>query len=188
MPAFGYLLLLNEHVYYYLTVQYDAGWLFNHLPSMWRVWLLFYGSFFLAIGSVLFAWWCPTEVKHYASAFMLVDAERAHLTAHNLNHQIAEKLKALYENMSKWERSIFKLPMLRPDLPNLGAGTLPELRTSDQWGLGLIHIWEANDIKRPALRITIFLLFWTGLVFLAVPAGLTFLQVTFLLVKNLLGP
>jgi hypothetical protein len=186
MPVFGYLLLLNETVQTYLTIHYDTGWPFNYFPSMWRVWMLYYGSFLLALGSILFAWRCPPEVKQYASAFKMVDAERAHRTAHNLTQQISNDLKALYDSMSKWENSIFSMPRLKPDLPNLGAGTSPDLTTADQWGLGLIHIWTVNDIKWPKLRILVFLLFQAGLALLAVPALITFLQVTILLVKRLL--
>jgi hypothetical protein len=32
MPAFGYILLLNENIHQYLTIKYD-GWLLNYLPS-----------------------------------------------------------------------------------------------------------------------------------------------------------
>jgi hypothetical protein len=187
MPVFGYLLLLNEHVHNYLTIQYDADWPFNRLPSMWRVWMLFYGSFLLAMGSMLFAWRCPVEIKRYASAFNLADTERPHLTAHNQTQQIADKLKTLYGSMSGWEKTIFEYPKLRPDLPNLGAGTSPNLITSDQWGLGLIHIWTVNDIKHPTLRMIILCLFRAGIFLLAVPAGFTFLQVTVLVAKHLLA-
>ena len=47
MPAFGYMLLLNDNVHQYLTIKYD-GWLLHYLPSVWRIWFLFYGSFLLA--------------------------------------------------------------------------------------------------------------------------------------------
>jgi hypothetical protein len=186
MPVFGYLLLLNEHVHTYLTIQYDADGLGHYLPPTWRVWMLFYGSFLLALGSMLFAWWCPAEIKLYASEFQMVDTERPHLTAQNLTHQITGNIKALYESLSNWEDSIFKMPRLRPDLPNLGAGTSPYLQTSDRWGLGLIHIWRASDIKHPKMRILILVLFRAGIVLLTVPAIVTFLQVTILLTKHLL--
>jgi len=136
MPVFGYLLLLNEHVHSFIVIQYDAGWPFSYLPSLWRVWLLFYGTFFLAMGSMLFSWQCPSEIKRYASPFALVDTERSHLTANQFTPQIADKLATLYEGMSRWESSLFELPRLKPELPNLGAGTSPELSTGDQWGLG----------------------------------------------------
>jgi hypothetical protein len=186
MPVFGYLLLLNEHVHTYLTIQYDADGLGHYLPPTWRVWMLFYGSFLLALGSMLFAWWCPAQIKLYASEFQMADTERPHLTAHNLTHQIADKIKALYDSMSDWEDSIFEMPRLKPDLDNLGAGTSQELQTSDQWGLGLIHIWRVSDIKHPKLRILILVLFRVGIVLLTVPAIVTFLQVTILLTKHLL--
>jgi hypothetical protein len=188
MPVFGYLLLLNDNVHQYLSIQYDHGWPFNYLPSMWRVWMLFYGSFFLAIGSIIFGWRCPVEIKRYPSPYIFVDSERPHLVAHGQTQEIIpRKLAALYGSMSRWERTLFTLPMLKPDLPNLGAGTSDELRTSDQWGLGLIHIWTVSDIKAPTLRILVLVLFRIGLILLAIPAGVTFIQVTFLLAKHLIS-
>ena len=186
MPVFGYLLLLNEHVHTYLTIQYDADGLGHYLPPTWRVWMLFYGSFLLTLGSMLFAWWCPAEIKLYASEFQMADTERPHLTAHNLTHQIADKLATLYDSMSVWENSIFKMPRLKPKLDNLEAGTSQELQTGDQWGLGLIHIWRVSDIKHPKFRILILVFFRVGIVLLTIPAIVTFLQVTILLTKHLL--
>jgi hypothetical protein len=116
----------------------------------------------------------------------MVDTERPHLTAHGLTHQIADKLATLYDSMSVSENSIFKMPRLKPRHANLGAGTSQELQTSDQWGLGLIHIWRVSDIKHPKLRILILVLFGVGIVLLTVPAIVTFLQVTILLTKHLL--
>jgi hypothetical protein len=143
--------------------------------------MLFYGSFFLAMGSILFALLCPAVVKEYASAFRMVDAERNHRTGQGLTEQIAEEVKTLYAGMSKREDSIFDLKRLDPDKPNLGAGAT----TGDQWGLGLIHIWTVSNIKRPKWRITVLLLFGAGLTLLAIPAAFTFLEVTRLLVKHL---
>ena len=131
---------------------------------------------------------CPVEIKRYASAFSLVDTERNHFTAHhNETEKIADKLKLLYGNMSRWERSLFLRPRLKPDLPNLGAGTSPDLQTGDQWGLGLIHIWEINNVKRPTLRIVTYVLFRLGILLLAIPAAFTFLQVTMVLARHLMA-
>jgi hypothetical protein len=186
-PAFGYLLLLNENVRQYLTIQFDAGGLFHYLPSMWRVWMLYYGSFILAIGSIFFASRCPVYIKQYASAFQMADAERHHRTAHHeYTELLSQELKALYDGMSEWENSIFGLTRLWPNQANLGVGQISNLKSSDQWSLGLIHIWSVNDIKRPWWRIATLLLFTTGLCLLAVPAILTFVQVTFHLAFRLL--
>jgi hypothetical protein len=187
MPAFGYLLIMNEHVHAYVSLLNDAGWPFHYFSPMWRIWLLFYGSFSLAAGSLLFARWCPPEIKQHGTAFHLVNLERSHLVAHAQTRDIiAYKLRALYQGMSVRERPLFTMPMLDPDAPNLGAGTSPGRETGDQFGLGLIHIWQISDIKRPNLRAAIFVFFWAGLILLAIPAGVTFVQLTILLATHLL--
>jgi hypothetical protein len=73
MPAFGYLLIISEKVQQYLTVKHD--WWLSSFP-LWRVWMLFYGSFFLAAGSILFSLFCKPEIKYYGSAFEMATAER----------------------------------------------------------------------------------------------------------------
>jgi hypothetical protein len=186
MPVFGYLLLFNENIRQYLTIQYDAGWPFRYLPSMWRIWMLYYGSCSLAAGSILFAWRCPAEIKQYGSAFEMVDAERHHRTAHSSRiGTISDRLKSLYQSMSTWENSIFKEPRLLPDHPSLGVGSSPDLKSSDHWGLGLMHIWEVSDIKWPGWHIAALSLFRAGLILVSIPAVITFLQVTRFLMKHL---
>jgi len=150
---------------------------------MWRIYFLYYGSFLLAVGALLFARQCPEDIKNYAAHYKMVDAERDHLVAHNQQHQIANQVKALYADMSEWEKSIFDLPRLDPTLPNLGAGGV--VQTSDQWGLGLIHIWSIENLIQPTLRIIVYLLFRVGLLLVAIPACVTFLQVTWFLLKRL---
>jgi hypothetical protein len=179
MPAFGYILLLNENVHQYLTIKFD-GWLLHYVPSIWRVWLLFYGTFLLAIGSILFNWNCPVEVKRYASAFRMADSERGHRVNQYQDSEVRKNLRSLYAGMSKWEEAIFPLQKLQLDAGDLG------IQSADHTSRILIDHWTLTDIKRPSLRIIIFLLFWTGLILLAVPAVITFVQVTILSARHLL--
>ena len=78
MPAFGYMLLLNDKIHQYLTIKYD-GRLLDYLPSIWRIELLFYGSFLLAIATIVYAVTCPLEIKRYNSEFDMADAEAEHI-------------------------------------------------------------------------------------------------------------
>src|SRR5262249_16535631 len=187
----GFLLLFNETVQQYLTIRYDPSWPFNYLPSMWRVWMLHYGGCSLAVASLVFAWRCPAEIEQYASPFTMADVERHHYTAHQATGFISSRLSILYVGLSAWEESVrkasnFASRRLRPDQPNLGVGSSPDLQSSDQWGLGLIHIWELNDIKHPKTRIAVYLLFRAGLVLVSIPAIVTFLQVTAIAVIHFL--
>jgi hypothetical protein len=185
MPAFGYILLLSEDFQRYLTIKHQGwllhclpSWVLQHLPSwllyppsLWRVWMLYYGTFFLALGSLFFSRYCPVESKRYASDFAMVDAEREHHHHSSQQEELQRRLRELYKGMSKWEASIFPY-MLKLDEPALGV------QWSDNLGGMLIYRWRLADIKRPALRIVVMLLFGFGLALLAVPAIFTFFQVT----------
>jgi hypothetical protein len=175
MPAFGYILLLNDNVHQYLTIKYD-GWLLSYLPSVWRIWLLFYGSFFLAAGSLLFNFFCPAYVKQYGTAFEMVDRERDHRHHQHQTEATKRERELLCTSLSTVETSIFERLYLYPLQSNTPS--------TDALGTMLIHCWSIYDIKMPALRILIVLLWGTGLTLLAVPALFTFAQVTFLLVKS----
>ena len=177
MPAVGYILLLNDNVHQYLTIKYD-GWLLHYLPSIWRVWLLFYGTFLLSIGSILFSTFCPIEIKEYRSALQMADAEREHVARQYLTEQVRKNLKSLYDGLSKWELSL--LPMkISFTHPTLGA------KTSDLGSTMLIYTWNLQANRWPLLRIIVLLLFWSGLTLLAVPATITLVQVTLLPVRHL---
>ena len=110
MPAFGYLLLLNENVHHYLSVPYD-GWLLRHLSlqTLWRVWLLFYGTFLLAIATVLYSYHCSPEIKRYTTAFEMADGETEH--QYNLGQFEIEAalLGNLIAQQSEWERQLVDL-------------------------------------------------------------------------------
>jgi hypothetical protein len=175
MPAFGYILLLNENVHQYLTIKYD-GWLLQYLPSLWRVWLLFYGTFALAIGSIIFSGLCPAEIKEYVSAFGMADAVRHHLAHQHQKDEARRELQARYLGMSSWERSL--MPPISFTHPTLGVST------TDLESTIAIFRWNLENIKHPWTRIFTFLLFWAGLILLAMPATITFLQVTFVLLRH----
>jgi hypothetical protein len=167
MPAFGYILLLNDNVHQYLTIKYD-GWLLHYLPSIWRVWLLFYGTFLLSIGSILFSSFC----------LQMADAERFHIAHQHLVEQLRQRLETIYNGLSKWELSL--LPRrLAFKHPTLGV------TTSDLESTMSIYVWSLQANRRPLLRIIVLFLFGSGLTLLAVPATITLVQVTLLPVRHL---
>lgn len=179
MPVFGYMLLLNDNVHQYLTIKYD-GRLLNYLPAIWRIWLLFYGSFFVAIGSILYSFFCPPEVKRYQSAFEMADAESQHQLNLGQFDQVRDHVKARYARLSKWERSILPFHEPRYDLQSYG-----DKQFLDRVSTYLVHQWTLVNVSMPSLRVSILTLFTVGLFLLAVPAAFTFLQVTILAVKRM---
>lgn len=180
MPAFGYMLLLNENVHQYLTIKYD-GKLLDYLPAMWRVWLLFYGSFFLAFATILYTTYCPAIVKRYASPYERADAETEYLHRLGSIKGLKDELKKVYDTAATSERPLFTLKPL-----NLTTNYLGESEQLRFISNALIHLWLISNNRRPNLRISILALFSVGLLLIAIPAVLTFLQVTVLAIKRLL--
>jgi len=179
MPAFGYMLLLNEQVHQYLTIKYD-GWLLNYLPNVWRIWLLFYGSFFLAVATILYSLFCPPEVKRYSSAFEMADGEAQHQYNMGQSKMVQDYVKRLYADRPEWMKAV-------TDPKGLNFNFDVQNYTDPKGALStyFIHQWTLRNIQRRGLRIFLYLLFAIGLALIAIPAGITFLQVTSLPVKHL---
>jgi hypothetical protein len=62
VPLLGYFLLFNENIFEYLRLHVN----FCAKPACavsWRLQLLYFGSFFIAIGAGIYGLRCPTVVK-----------------------------------------------------------------------------------------------------------------------------
>jgi hypothetical protein len=180
MPAFGYMLLLNDNVHQYLTIKYD-GWLlyYLHLPSVWRIWFLFYGTFFLAAATIAHSYFCHINIKHYTSPYEMADTQTQHRLHLYQRSRVLLTLEGLYDDMSEWEKSLVDLEPF--DFSRRPADMEETVR---QISIGLVHIWTIQSIKHPHLRIGLYITFAFGLLLIAVPAIVTFIQVTLLVVKH----
>jgi hypothetical protein len=119
----------------------------------------------------------PPEIKRYASGFEMCDAEREHHFRLHQFGEVRETVQSLYKSLSKLERS--NLPFREPEY-NVHADNAVE-RLSQF----LVHQWTVRNIQSAWLRIVIFLLFSAGLALLAIPAILTFVQVTLIPMKRM---
>jgi len=178
MPAFGYMLLLNENVHQYLTIKYD-GWLLNYLPNVWRIWFLFYGSFFVALATILYSIYCPPEVKNYVSAFDMAETEAKHQISLKQAEVVRDRLKWLWDTMPKWMFPYFDLNSINLD-GNLYDRADPIAHLAN---MSLVQ-WMILDMWHRGLRCVIYTMYAIGLTLVAVPAAFTFLQVTWLAIRR----
>lgn len=180
MPAFGYMLLLNDNVHQYLTIKFD-GRLLEYLPNVWRIWLLFYGSFFLAAATILYSIFWPPEVKRYSSAFEMADGEAKHQYNINQSTLVQDRAKKLYTDMPRWMYSYFDREGI-----NFDANTRSLVEPAAYLSKLLVLQWSIQNMGRRGLRIFLYILFAIGLSLIAIPAAFTFLQVTWIPMKHLL--
>ena len=78
MPILGYLLLFNQGVVDFLKLHPKFC---EDCTIPWRLNFFYFGSFFVAIGSVLFGLLCPTVVERHAGAHDFYEAEHAYYDA-----------------------------------------------------------------------------------------------------------
>ncbi|MBB4367761.1 hypothetical protein GGD63_000530 [Bradyrhizobium sp. cir1] len=179
MPAFGYMLLLNDNVHQYITIKYD-GWLLHFLPSTWRIWLLFYGSFFLSIATLLFSYFCHPDFKRCATPYQKSESESEHVLRMGGLPGVADELRQEYARLSEREEQIFTLKAFEPALT---GDDVARLKTISKC---LIYRYLIRSVRRPGLRLFIYLLFRIGLILIAIPAIFTFLQVSAIAAKRIL--
>jgi hypothetical protein len=175
MPAFGYMLLLNENVHQYLTIKYD-GWLLNYLPNVWRIWLLFYGSFFLAAATILYT----AEVKAYENGYAMAELEAKHYINMNEARVVQDRVKWLFDHMPKWMWPYFDRSGL-----NFQASPSGMINPTGYFSKFFIHEWFILNMWHRGLRCLLLVLYAVGLTLIAVPAVFTFLQVTWIPVKHI---
>lgn len=179
MPAFGYMLLLNDNVHQYLTVKYD-GWLLHYLPNVWRIWFLFYGSFFLALATVLYVVFCPREIKQYSSQFEMAETEaKPHLSL-NQSTVVQDRTRWVYEHKPRWMMPYF-------DLNNMSFSDDVNQRADPTGYLAqfcMMH-WCILDMWYRKLRFFMFFTYTIGFMLIAIPAVFTFLQVTSIPIKQM---
>ena len=179
MPAFGYMLLLNDQVHQYLTIKYD-GWLLKYLPNVWRIWLLFYGSFFLAAATVLYSVFCPEEVKHYRSRFEMADTEAEHQYNLNQSRLVQQQVREIFLGMAPWMVSYFDMNGM-----NHEADVATFKNPVGYLSKFFVLQWTIRNMERRGLRICLYILYATGLSLIAIPAAFTFLQVTWIPIRHL---
>jgi hypothetical protein len=174
MPAFGYMLLLNDQVHQYLTIKYD-GWLLKYLPNVWRIWLLFYGSFFLAIATILYSAVCPRVIKLYSSGYAMADTEARHELNMNQALIVQHRVREIYLSMPRWMLPYFDMDGMNTDVDARHYAD-PEGYLSKF----LLLEWAMRDVWHRGLRIFLLLLYAIGLALIGIPAAFTFLQVTWI--------
>jgi hypothetical protein len=90
MPFVGYLILLNENL---VTIRYLTPF------NPWRLLLIYYGSFFLAMAAIIYLVRCPAQIQKYPSPVEYMNSELDFLTPFfrtiRLNDRVRDDLPLL---------------------------------------------------------------------------------------------
>ena len=157
IPLVGYLLIFNT----YIVEQLALGKTFvdpaTASSPIRRLLLTYFGLCSLAVGSVLYAWRCPQEIKHYPSTAAYTGGDGPHLS-HFYLENIDTVLKGHDDETYKRVRS---------QLSGQGAETIRNAK------LHMYFHWL--DERHPQVRVVTAFFFGLGFLLL----GLLSLQVFF---------
>jgi hypothetical protein len=184
VPIIGYLLLFNDFLLQYFKLSPEIfkaktetsgiGW-----PTLWRLYIIYFGLCFLAGGSILYNLFCPIIIKRYGSFSEFSSGESDYLPktdfgrlyfilvanlgkiSPKINKEISSLLNGLPEGLRKLERKKFKNFDFSQEERNI-----------------LLKAWYVFESdKNGVLRFFVFQFFLIGLILLAIPTFQTFFSV-----------
>jgi hypothetical protein len=89
IPLIGYMIIFNANILPYLQL---ASEIFGTPPHLWRLYLIYFGLCSLALGSISYQFWCPPDIKRFASALDYVTATKNANVGSPLNRELEERL------------------------------------------------------------------------------------------------
>jgi len=80
IPLIGYIVLFNSYVVDYLALSrhlFSSGDTISNIS--WRLIFIYFGLIFLAIGSAIYQFFCPVEIKQFATSADYIAATWPHM-------------------------------------------------------------------------------------------------------------
>jgi hypothetical protein len=74
IPVIGYLVIFNQYFIDYMALWQPVSHGVSTplegaaASNIWRLIIIYYGLIFVAFGSLIYHFWCPLEIKQYASS------------------------------------------------------------------------------------------------------------------------
>lgn len=168
VPILGYFILFNSYVVEYLHLHTDfcQG---KGCDVSWRLYFLYFGCFFVAIGASVYGLFCPTVAKIYPGASDFFEAEKTYFSGPN-------NLKYLFDLIEKEKGAPAADPFqLRTHIIDAHAA----LNSAHVQALADVmgEYYVLQNISNRGMRIISFLSYSAGISLILVPTLITFFQV-----------
>jgi hypothetical protein len=160
-PVLGYLILFNDQAISYLKIHSTFCLDCSVSP---RLYSLYIGGFFIALGSILYAIFCPAIIVRHAGAHDFYESEKDYYSTKEhlsflINHIIGKRLNSYIAAPFMYPAKSAEAMMSNTDLSELMGE----------------HYFLQNRAFR-WLRISILWSYIVGFIFLAIPSMMTFVQ------------
>jgi hypothetical protein len=175
VPILGYFILFNSDVVEYLRIHTDfcEG---RGCGVSWRLYFLYFGCFFVAIGASVYGVFCPTVAKIYQGASNFFEAEKTYFSG-------PSNLKYLFELIEKEKGAPAADPF---QLKTHIIAAHAALNTAHAPALADImgEYYVLQNISKRRMRILSFLSYCFGIGLILVPTFFTFSQILVRAIQN----
>jgi hypothetical protein len=176
VPILGYFLLFNQYLLEYLRLHSSFCAAPACSPS-WRLQLLYFGCFFMALGAAIYAIRCPTVVKIYSGASNFFEAEKMYFSA---PRNLAYLFGLIERDGGKPAADPFNLQSLIANHAALNQAHLSALADV------MANYYVLQNTSRRISRIAVLLAYSLGVFLLLIPTVVTFFQILFQATRTLI--
>jgi hypothetical protein len=181
VPIIGYLILFNEYFIGYSRLAMELG--IDKAGAVQisdRLLLLYLGLTALAVGSLIYSWKCPDEIKHHATSRAYIAADGA-----SIGRYAMDSIEDLLRD-GEFSRAYSEIRDKFDVEPGMFHGS-PEMMMDryessyKEIKLACLHLYyNRMDNKDPAIRLCVAVFFLSGFSLLMVVAIPVFVRVSWI--------
>jgi predicted membrane channel-forming protein YqfA (hemolysin III family) len=179
IPLIGYLVLFNQTIVNFLNLikelngSHDVG-------VSYRLILLYLGLCAIALGVLIYGWFCPNEVKHYGSAAAFVQGDGP-----SLRGFVMSDLQVMIAKTEPYKTKLEELSR-ELDAKNHEAGI--DHNDRERYRIENLHLYfDFLNRSHRIARLICVASYFVGFSLLAIPSAEVFVGVTAILVKKMIG-
>lgn len=174
VPVFGYFILFNDNIVQYLQLAFDI------CPADgcrvdWRIFLIYFGVCFVAVGAAIFSALCPDIVKRYSTSREFFETSKLFYAHHH-------NLRWLLDDVEKMRGAAYNDGLDLVTLTNRNAGLGAE--HTHMLSGPMAAYYNLKDKCRTRWRWTCLAFYGFGAGFLAIPTLSTFVEITAVAVQR----
>lgn len=167
IPVVGYLIIFNDKAAEYFTIYFDSCKNLGCGPS-WRLYILYFGLCFIAIGTIIFQRKCPSTIRRYENSREFFRVDHA-FYAHHTN--LSWMLDDVETMQGKRYQDSLKLDEIVDIKGVVGSNEIHTLS-------GLMgRYYNLKNKSNYNHRIIVLSLFLLGVILISIPTIFTFFEI-----------
>lgn len=174
VPVFGYFILFNESIAQHLRLTFEIC-LADGCRVSWRIFLIYFGLCFAAVGASIFSVFCPDIVRRYSTSREFFETSKLFYAHHH-------NLRWLLDDIQKLRGAVYNDGLNLLNLTDRNAGVGAE--STNMLSGPMAAYYNAKNKSRAEWRLACLAFYIFGAGLLAIPTLWTFVEITAVAVQR----